>query len=62
VFLSDALYEALARFRHDEPVSAVLERLRDDGIELPESLLLEMQLHRVVVPPVIEDSRQGEGS
>jgi len=62
LFLSDALYEALARFGHDEPVTDVLERLRADGIELPESLLLEMQLHAIVVPPSDEASCQSKGS
>jgi hypothetical protein len=51
-FLSDGLYEALKMFTHEETVEAVLDRLRrDHGIELPESLLLQMQLQGVVVPP-----------
>jgi hypothetical protein len=51
-FLSDGLYEALKMFTHEETVAAVLDRLRrDHGIELPESLLLQMQLQGVIVPP-----------
>jgi hypothetical protein len=51
-FLSTALYEALGKFTHAEPVSAVLERLkREHGIELPDGLLLQMQLQGIVVPP-----------
>jgi hypothetical protein len=50
LFLSDALYRALGKFTHDEPVDTVLDRLREEGIDLPRSLLLQLQLHGIVVP------------
>jgi hypothetical protein len=54
-FLSTALYEALGKFTHAEPVCAVLERLkREQGIELPPGLLLQMQLQGIVVAPAEE--------
>ena len=52
LFLTEDLYEALGQFSGAEPVKDTLVRLaRDHDTELPEPLLLEMQLHAVMVPP-----------
>jgi len=52
LFLSDDLYGALKEFSPDEPSLDVIARLaRDRDLEMPEALLLQMQLHAVVVPP-----------
>jgi hypothetical protein len=49
LFLTEALYEALGHFSGEDSVEVVLERLRrDHDVELPTSLLLELQLHGVV--------------
>jgi len=52
LFLTQDLYDALGQFTATEPVKQTLERLaHDHDTELPEALLLEMQLHAVMVPP-----------
>lgn len=52
LFLTQDLYEALGALRPGEPTSVGLERLRTEHeVELPESLLLEMQLHGVMTTP-----------
>jgi hypothetical protein len=51
LFLSNDLYDALKQFSPDEPSLDVIARLaRERDLELPEELLLQMQLHAVVVP------------
>jgi hypothetical protein len=50
--LTQDLYDALALFRADETTEDALLRLRrDHDLDLPESLLLEMQLHEVMTAP-----------
>ena len=52
LFLTQDLYDALALFQADESTQDALERLkRDHDLELPESLLLQMQMHGVMTPP-----------
>jgi hypothetical protein len=52
LFLSQALYEALGHFSGEDTVGAAFERLRrEHDVDLPESLLLELQLQGVMVPP-----------
>jgi Fe-S-cluster containining protein len=52
LFLSQALYEALRHFSGEDTVGAAFERLRrEHDVDLPESLLLELQLQGVMVPP-----------
>lgn len=52
LFLSQALYEALGHFSGEDTLGAVFERLRrEHDVDLPESLLLELQLQGVMVPP-----------
>ena len=57
LFLTQDLYDALSKFSAAELTTEVLARLlRDDEVELPEALLLEMQLHGVmtaVEPPAV---------
>ncbi len=51
LFLTQDLYDALSLFSAEEPTQAGLERLRrEHEVDLPESLLLEMQLHGVMTP------------
>ena len=52
LFLTQDLYDALGELRADETTAAGLERLKaEHDVELPESLLLEMQLHGVMTTP-----------
>jgi hypothetical protein len=52
LFVTQDLFDALGEFSADETTAEVLERLRrDHDVELPESLLLEMQVHGVMTPP-----------
>jgi hypothetical protein len=52
LFLTEDLYLALQEFSEDETVAEVLARLlRDHEVELPESLLLSMQLSGVMTEP-----------
>jgi Fe-S-cluster containining protein len=52
LFLSQALYDALRHFSGEDAIETVLERLRrEHEVDLPESLLLELQLQGVMVPP-----------
>ena len=52
LFLTQDLHDALGEFTADEPVASVLERLkREHDVDLPESLLLQMQVHGVMTPP-----------
>jgi Fe-S-cluster containining protein len=51
LFLTDDLYQLLGQFS-DEPVALVIDRLqREHGVEIPESLVLELQIHGVLRPP-----------
>ncbi len=51
LFLTQDLYDALALITADETTAEALARLaRDHDTELPEALLLEMQLHGVMTP------------
>ncbi len=51
LFLTQDLYDALSEFSAKETVTEVLARLlRDHEVELPEALLLEMQVHGVMTP------------
>lgn len=57
LFLSDALFDALKQFSPDEPSLDGIARLaRDRGLEMPEALLLQMQIHAVMVPPASDPS------
>jgi hypothetical protein len=52
LFLTQDLYDALGEFTAEETTAAVLERLRrEHDLDLPEPLLLEMQVHGVMTPP-----------
>jgi Fe-S-cluster containining protein len=51
LFLTQDLYDLLGQFT-DEPLADVVLRLqREHGVDIPESLLLELQLHGVLTPP-----------
>jgi hypothetical protein len=51
LLLTQDLYDALSLFRADETTAEALTRLaRDHDVELPEALLLEMQLAGVMTP------------
>ncbi len=51
LFLTQDLYDALALFTAGETTEAALARLKaEHDVELPEALLLEMQLHGVMTP------------
>jgi len=52
LFLTKDLYDALGELKPDETTREGLDRLRrEHDVELPEELLLSMQLHGVMVPP-----------
>jgi Fe-S-cluster containining protein len=57
LFLTRDLYELLKEFK-DERLSSVVARLaREHDVEVPESLLLELQLLGVLTPPVPAEPR-----
>jgi Fe-S-cluster containining protein len=54
LFLTQDLYDLVGQFR-DEPLGAEVERLeREHDVEIPASLLLELQLHGVLTPPNVK--------
>jgi len=55
LFVTQDLYDALGEFTAAETTAEVLERLRrEHDVDLPEALLLEMQVHGVMTPPTPE--------
>ncbi|NUP07875.1 MAG: hypothetical protein HOW73_17655 [Polyangiaceae bacterium] len=60
-FMSEALAQVVDGFREDEPVRETLARLkRDEGLDVPEELVMRLQMLDVVVPP--SPSNDGEKS
>lgn len=50
--LSNDLMAVLGELRADEPVTEMIARMkRDHDVEIPPDMLLELQMHEVIVPP-----------